>query len=127
MINANVQDEPATSYDVELAGQLAAIGIVHGKEFAPDERMKAILTDAAAVGHGDGTGAAVAVRRRAPGLGLLRGLAVVEHALGGRRLFRDPAAALRGRHVQAAARRPARARSIRARPSTTPTRSTARA
>jgi hypothetical protein len=38
MIDANVQDEPATSYDVELAGQLAAIGIVKGKEFAPDER-----------------------------------------------------------------------------------------
>ncbi len=36
MINENVQNEPATSYDVELAGQLAAIGIVHGKEFKPD-------------------------------------------------------------------------------------------
>ena len=54
MINANVQDEPATSYDVELAGQLAAIGIVKGKEFAPDERMKKILTDAAAVGNAAG-------------------------------------------------------------------------
>lgn len=54
MINANVQDEPATSYDVELAGQLAAIGIVKGKPFAPDDRMKAILTDAAAVGNAFG-------------------------------------------------------------------------
>ncbi len=54
MINENVQNEPATSYDVELAGQLAAIGIVHGKEFAPDERMKKILTDAAAVGQATG-------------------------------------------------------------------------
>ncbi|MGB5733914.1 MAG: DUF1214 domain-containing protein, partial [Thiohalocapsa sp.] len=53
-INENVQKEPATSYDVELAGQLAAIGIVHGKEFAPDDRMKKILTDAAAVGQGVG-------------------------------------------------------------------------
>ncbi len=53
-INENVQNEPATSYDVELAGQLAAIGIVHGKEFNPDERMKKILTDAAAVGQGVG-------------------------------------------------------------------------
>lgn len=51
MINENVQNEPATSYDVELAGQLAAIGIVHGKEFAPDERTKKILGDAAAVGQ----------------------------------------------------------------------------
>jgi hypothetical protein len=54
MINENVQEEPATSYDVELAGQLAAIGIVHGKEFKPDERMKKILSDAAAVGNATG-------------------------------------------------------------------------
>lgn len=51
MINANVQAEPADSYDPELAGQLAAIGIVKGKEFNPDDRMKKILTDAAAVGN----------------------------------------------------------------------------
>ena len=54
LINENVQNEPATSYDVELAGQLAAIGIVHGKPFQPDERMKKILTDAAAVGQAVG-------------------------------------------------------------------------
>lgn len=54
MINENVQSEPATSYDIELAGQLAAIGIVHGKEFAPDDRMKKILSDAAAVGQATG-------------------------------------------------------------------------
>ncbi len=54
MINANVQAEPATSYDPELAGQLAAIGIVKGEEFAPDDRMKKILTDAAAVGNAAG-------------------------------------------------------------------------
>jgi hypothetical protein len=54
LINENVQREPATSYDVELAGQLAAIGIAHGKEFKPDDRMKKILTDAAAVGQAFG-------------------------------------------------------------------------
>ena len=54
MINENVQQEPATSYDVELAGQLAAIGIQHGKPFKPDARMKKILTDAAAVGSASG-------------------------------------------------------------------------
>ena len=54
MINENVQNEPATSYDVELAGQLAAVGIVHGKPFKPDTRMKKILTDAAAVGNAFG-------------------------------------------------------------------------
>jgi hypothetical protein len=54
MINENVQQEPATSYDVELAGQLAAIGIGKGKPFEPDARMKKILTDAAAVGNAVG-------------------------------------------------------------------------
>ncbi len=54
MINENLQQEPATSYDVELAGQLAAIGIVKGKPFKPDARMKKILTDAAAVGNAAG-------------------------------------------------------------------------
>ncbi len=54
MINENVQQEPATSYDVELAGQLAAIGIVKGKPFTPDARMKKILSDAAAVGNAAG-------------------------------------------------------------------------
>ena len=54
IINENVQQEPATSYDVELAGQLAAIGIVKGKPFKPDARMKKILTDAAAVGNATG-------------------------------------------------------------------------
>jgi hypothetical protein len=54
MLDANVQDEPATSYDVELAGQLAKVGIVKGKPFAPDARMKKILTEAAAVGDAFG-------------------------------------------------------------------------
>jgi hypothetical protein len=54
MINANVQQEPADSYSPELAGQLAAIGIVKGKEFNPDDRMRKILTDAAAVGNAAG-------------------------------------------------------------------------
>jgi hypothetical protein len=54
MINENIQREPADSYNTELAGQLAAIGIVKGKPFAPDARMKKILTDAAAVGNAAG-------------------------------------------------------------------------
>lgn len=54
LINENVQNEPATSYDVELAGQLAAIGIVKGKKFAPDAHMKKILSDAAAAGQAFG-------------------------------------------------------------------------
>jgi hypothetical protein len=54
MINASIQLEPADSYNTELAGQLAAIGIVKGKEFNPDARMRKILTDAAAVGNAAG-------------------------------------------------------------------------
>ncbi len=48
-INALVQEEPADVLDPELMGQIAAIGIVKGKPFAPDARMKKILTDAANV------------------------------------------------------------------------------
>ncbi|UHC82756.1 DUF1254 domain-containing protein [Pseudomonas sp. NIBR-H-19] len=54
MLDKLVQLEPATSFDPELLGQLAAIGIMKGKPFAPDERMKKILTDAAAVGNAAG-------------------------------------------------------------------------
>lgn len=50
-VNNIVQEEPIESQDKELLGQLAAIGIVKGKPFAPDERMKKILTDAAAVAN----------------------------------------------------------------------------
>ncbi|MDM0082905.1 DUF1254 domain-containing protein [Variovorax sp. J31P179] len=53
-IDKLVQMEPAASTDPEILGQLAAIGIVKGKPFAPDARMKAILTDAAAVGNAAG-------------------------------------------------------------------------
>src|SRR5208337_4198875 len=50
MINEVVQQEPADSLDPEILGSLAAIGIVKGKPFNPDARMKKILTDAAAIG-----------------------------------------------------------------------------
>jgi hypothetical protein len=50
LLNEHVQEEPAGSTDIELMGQLAAIGIVKGKPFEPDERMRGILEDAAAVG-----------------------------------------------------------------------------
>ena len=46
-----VNDQPAEALDPEIAGDLAAIGIVRGKPFQPDTRMKEILTEAAAVGN----------------------------------------------------------------------------
>ena len=50
-LNAVVQHEPADFVEPETAGLFAATGIKKGKPFAPDARMKAILTDAAAVGN----------------------------------------------------------------------------
>jgi hypothetical protein len=44
MLNEVVQQEPETSLDPELMEPLTAIGIVKGKLFAPDARMKGILT-----------------------------------------------------------------------------------
>ena len=51
LLNEVVQQEPATALDPELMGPLAAIGIVKGKPFAPDARMKKILTDALALAN----------------------------------------------------------------------------
>jgi len=46
-----VQEEPAAALNPETLGLLAAIGIEKGKPFAPDARMKRILSEAAAVGN----------------------------------------------------------------------------
>ena len=54
MINDVVQKEPAEALDPEIMGSLAAVGIVKGKPFEPDARMKQILTDAAAIGTATG-------------------------------------------------------------------------
>ena len=50
-INATIQYEPLDGLSPEIAGQLAAIGIEKGKVFAPDDRMKNILADAAKIGQ----------------------------------------------------------------------------
>jgi hypothetical protein len=51
MLNEIVQQEPATSLDPEQMGSAAAIGIIKDKPFAPDARMKKILTEALAVAN----------------------------------------------------------------------------
>ncbi|MGE3845153.1 MAG: DUF1254 domain-containing protein [Vicinamibacterales bacterium] len=51
MLNDVVQQEPATSLDPELMGPIAAIGIVKGKPFAPDARMKKIMNEALQVAN----------------------------------------------------------------------------
>src|SRR5271165_4918125 len=50
-INELVQEEPADAMDLEVMGSLAAIGIVKGKPFAPDARMRGILNDAVATAN----------------------------------------------------------------------------
>ncbi len=50
-INELIQSQPAGAISPEIAGQLAAIGIVKGKEFNPDEKTKAILTKAVEVAN----------------------------------------------------------------------------
>ena len=63
-VNEVVQEEPAAAIDPETLGLLASIGIVKGKPFAPDARMKAILTEAASVGNA--TARTLAYRSRIP-------------------------------------------------------------
>ncbi len=46
-----VQEEPSEALDPERLGLFASIGIEKGKPFAPDARMKKILTNSAAVGN----------------------------------------------------------------------------
>ena len=62
MLNQVIQNEPTDAVDPTTLGFWASIGIQKGKPFAPDERMKKILTEAAAVG--DATGRALAYRVR---------------------------------------------------------------
>lgn len=48
-LNHQIQDEGIEGLDSDIRGLLATIGIEKGKEFAPDARVKKILTDAARI------------------------------------------------------------------------------
>jgi hypothetical protein len=50
-LNQLIQKEPIESLDPETRGLVASIGIVKGKPFKPDTRMKKLLTEAVAVGN----------------------------------------------------------------------------
>jgi hypothetical protein len=50
-LNAIIQEEPLEFLDPETRGQIASIGIVQGKPFNPDARMRRILTEAVAIGN----------------------------------------------------------------------------
>lgn len=62
MLNQVVQEEPTGTVDPTTLGFWASIGIEKGKPFAPDDRMKKILTEAATVG--DATARAISYRLR---------------------------------------------------------------
>jgi hypothetical protein len=59
-----VQEEPENAYGPDMTGLFNAIGLVKGKPFAPDERMKKILTDAVAIGNA--TARSIDFRNRMP-------------------------------------------------------------
>ncbi len=50
LLNEVIQEEPSEGSDPTTLGLFASIGIVKGKPFNPDARMKKILTDAANIG-----------------------------------------------------------------------------
>lgn len=50
-LNAVIQYEPADAFDPEIVGQFAAIGIKKGQTFAPDARMRKLLTEGVAIGN----------------------------------------------------------------------------
>ena len=50
-LNEVIQKEPISFIDAETRGQMAGVGIVKGKPFSPDARMKKLLTEAVAIGN----------------------------------------------------------------------------
>jgi hypothetical protein len=50
-LNEVVQYEPDDVFEPQLTGILASIGIKKGQTFAPDDRMKKLLAEAAAIGN----------------------------------------------------------------------------
>jgi hypothetical protein len=62
LLDEVVQEEPSESLDEIRLGYYASIGIQKGEPFAPDDRMKKILTEAAEVG--DATARAILFHNR---------------------------------------------------------------
>ncbi|MEY2615468.1 MAG: hypothetical protein QOH78_1241 [Verrucomicrobiota bacterium] len=61
-VNNVIQSEPVDAVDPDTLGLFAAIGIAKGKPFAPDDRLKKILIEAAALG--DATARTLTYRSR---------------------------------------------------------------
>jgi hypothetical protein len=65
LVNQAVQEEPPASLDQIRMGFYASIGIEHGKPFAPDDRMRAILTEAAGATRPHGRSPSTGISRKA--------------------------------------------------------------
>ena len=87
-VHALLQDEPADAGDPEIVGHLAELGIVKGKPFAPDERMRGILEEAATVGNATSR-ALMFDARGEEDVVLVPGLGVDQHAVQRRLPVRD--------------------------------------
>lgn len=72
-LDAVIQEEPAGATSPEVLGLLASIGIVKGKPFAPDARMKQLLAEAVAIGNA--TARAIVWSPRIEGAKLFEGTA----------------------------------------------------
>ena len=64
LLNQVIQEEPPEGSDPTTLGLFASIGIEKGKPFAPDARMKEILTDAANIGAVTARALALNIRGR---------------------------------------------------------------
>jgi len=64
VLNKIIQKEPIDALGSESRGLLAAIGIVKGKPFNPDARMKRLLTEAAAIGDATARAALYSPRQK---------------------------------------------------------------
>ena len=91
-LNQVVQEEPSEALDPERLGLFASIGIEKGKPFAPDARMKKILTEAAAVGNA--TSRAILFRSRMKEAYFYSNSAWVTTFAGGYEFFSSPACAI---------------------------------
>jgi len=63
-LNNIIQKEPIEALGSESRGLLAAIGIVKGKPFNPDERMKRLLSEAAVIGDATARAALYSPRQK---------------------------------------------------------------
>jgi len=85
LVHELVEEEPADALDPETLGLLASLGIAKGRRFAPDDRLRAILTEAALVGAA--TARANAYRTRLEAAFLYPGSAWCTPFVGGSHAF----------------------------------------